>query len=81
MTDPWEYDAACAEIGGDAWFAGLDDPAAANAAKKMCNTICPVRDECLQVALRDDHRDGVWGGMAAYERSRLRVTSNREGAA
>lgn len=42
-----------------------------NAAKAVCKTACPVRDECLAWALATPERDGVWGGMSGRERALL----------
>lgn len=39
-------------------------------AKEMCAT-CPVRNQCLEYALRNDERWGVWGGLLPEERQRL----------
>lgn len=40
-------------------------------AAKFC-TDCPVRQECLEYALRENIEFGVWGG--ASERARARMT-------
>ena len=39
-------------------------------AKRLC-AVCPVRLNCLQWALDNDERDGIWGGLAANERQEL----------
>lgn len=39
-------------------------------AKTRCLT-CPVRDLCLQLALGNDERFGIWGGLDAAERRHL----------
>ena len=40
------------------------------AAKAVCAR-CVVREACLDAALKDRERIGVWGGMSARERARL----------
>lgn len=39
-------------------------------AKRVCWT-CPVIDECLEYALSNDERFGVWGGLSEPERRNL----------
>jgi hypothetical protein len=39
-------------------------------AKAICNTPCPVREQCLQKALSEPV-EGVWGGLSTWERGRL----------
>ncbi|MEU2875029.1 WhiB family transcriptional regulator [Streptomyces sp. NPDC007070] len=36
-------------------------------AKELC-ALCPVRRDCLNYALENDLREGVWGGLTAAER-------------
>jgi WhiB family redox-sensing transcriptional regulator len=40
------------------------------AAKAVCGP-CPVRAACLQAALDNEHRDGIWGGTTPDERKDL----------
>ena len=41
-------------------------------AKEICQS-CPVQGSCLQFALRTGEDHGVWGGLTASERRRLRA--------
>lgn len=36
-------------------------------AKLVCNS-CPVREACLEHAIRNDERYGIWGGLTGKER-------------
>jgi Transcription factor WhiB len=71
--------ARCADSGldPDRWFPVSVDPARARqeaaAAIAVC-TSCLVRGECLVLSLRhwDLGQHGVWGGMVAADRARLR---------
>lgn len=40
-------------------------------AKWICGG-CPVRDECLQYALDEGEKFGIWGGLNEEERKRFR---------
>lgn len=46
------------------------DRAKARAALQLCRR-CPVRDACLEFALANDHRYGIWGGLTEDKRRRL----------
>lgn len=69
----WQRDAACREavIGRSirsrvhAFFPDRGRPA--ERAKAVCAT-CPVWRECLEYALADHEREGVWGGTTEKER-------------
>ena len=41
------------------------------AAKRICQT-CTVQTECLEYALANDERFGIWGGLSERERRRLK---------
>lgn len=53
----------------DLWF--LDVGRSSAPAKAIC-AACPVRDECLEHALRVNEKHGIWGGTTEKERRRLR---------
>ncbi|MES8969273.1 WhiB family transcriptional regulator, partial [Cutibacterium acnes] len=38
---------------------------------RICES-CEVRQECLEYALANDERFGIWGGLSEMERRRLR---------
>jgi WhiB family redox-sensing transcriptional regulator len=48
------------------------------AAKAVCAS-CPVRCDCLEVGMSEPR--GVWGGLTAYERRRLRHQQRSEASA
>ena len=76
MDEAWRRRAACRDLSPAAKdlffpdFAGVDNTAAA---KQIC-ACCPVRKECLDWALQANETDGVWGGLSAAERKRIRRT-------
>ena len=69
---------SASDLGPDAWYpaggpADADQRQAA-AALAVCGG-CPVRQECLELSLRDwtVGQHGVWGGTIPAERARLRL--------
>jgi WhiB family redox-sensing transcriptional regulator len=65
----WHADAVCRQIGGDEWFPNKGE--SPREAKKICAT-CPVSAECLQYALDNDERFGIWGGVTERDRRKLK---------
>ncbi|NEK86824.1 WhiB family transcriptional regulator [Blastococcus saxobsidens] len=62
-------DALCAETDPEAFFP--EKGGSTRDAKRVC-TGCPVRAQCLEFALANDERFGIWGGLSERERRRLR---------
>jgi WhiB family redox-sensing transcriptional regulator len=65
----WQERALCAETDPEAFFP--EKGGSTREAKKIC-TGCEVRSECLDFALANDERFGIWGGLSERERRRLR---------
>ena len=65
----WQGDALCAQTDPEAFFP--EKGGSTRDAKKVCGA-CMVRSECLEYALENDERFGIWGGMSERERRRLR---------
>jgi WhiB family redox-sensing transcriptional regulator len=68
--ESWRLDALCAETDPEAFFP--EKGGSTREAKRVC-TGCTVRAECLEFALRNDERFGIWGGLSERERRRLRL--------
>ena len=68
--DSWRLDALCAETDPEAFFP--EKGGSTREAKRVCSG-CAVRDECLESALANDERFGIWGGLSERERRRLRL--------
>jgi WhiB family redox-sensing transcriptional regulator len=62
--------AACATTDPELWFPELDSLWRVAQAKKICEK-CPVKQECLNYALVNKFKDGIWGGLSPTERHRL----------
>lgn len=65
----WRDRALCAQTDPEAFFP--EKGGSTREAKKMCLG-CPVRSECLEYALSNDERYGIWGGLSERERRRLK---------
>ena len=66
----WRLEALCAETDPEAFFP--EKGGSTRDAKRVC-TGCSVRAECLEFALANDERFGIWGGLSERERRRLRL--------
>ena len=62
--------AACAETDPELWFPELDSLWRVREAKNICEK-CPVKKECLEYALVNGFKEGIWGGLSPTERNRL----------
>lgn len=73
----WQEHATCRSVGPDPWFP--EHGVSSREAQKICRTACPVVMECLQYALDNRERNGVWGGMTY--RQRLKYQQQQKGQA
>ena len=65
----WQSDSLCAQTDPEAFFP--EKGGSTRDAKKICSS-CEVRAQCLDYALRNDERFGIWGGLSERERRKLR---------
>ncbi len=65
----WQADALCAQTDPEAFFP--EKGGSTRDAKKVCSS-CMVKSECLEYALENDERFGIWGGLSERERRRVR---------
>ncbi|MGI8794920.1 MAG: WhiB family transcriptional regulator [Acidimicrobiales bacterium] len=72
MNANWMDDGMCRDLDPAIFFPS--DGVGVEIARTICGE-CPVRDECLEFALRNRIDHGVWGG--ASERQRRRVLRSR----
>ena len=66
---PWQEEALCAQTDPEAFFP--EKGGSTREAKKVC-VGCEVRSECLEYALANDERFGIWGGLSERERRKLK---------
>ena len=74
----WRKQAACRGLDVEAFYPVTEDEADAAEAKAVCD-ICPVRQACLEHALANREREGIWGGTTERERRRI-VRQRRKSA-
>ena len=77
----WQRLANCLGVDPDLFFP--ERGASTREAKEVCRG-CVVRDDCLDYALANGEKFGIWGGMSERERRRVRrarAGGQRNGAA
>ena len=67
--DQWQERALCAQTDPEAFFP--EKGGSTREAKRICQG-CEVRDACLEYALANDERFGIWGGLSERERRRIK---------
>ena len=65
----WHDFANCLGVDPDLFFP--ERGASTKEAKEVCRG-CVVRDDCLEYALQNGEKFGIWGGMSERERRRIR---------
>jgi WhiB family redox-sensing transcriptional regulator len=65
----WQSDAICAQTDPEAFFP--EKGGSTREAKKICQG-CDVKAQCLEYALKNDERFGIWGGLSERERRKLK---------
>ncbi|MFI8266495.1 MULTISPECIES: WhiB family transcriptional regulator [unclassified Streptomyces] len=80
----WQLRAACRNLGPGRFYhpageRGEERDDRDEAAKRVC-AVCPVREACLDHALRTREPFGVWGGLTEEERRALPEQTGRRTA-
>ena len=65
----WQQFANCLGVDPDLFFP--ERGASTREAKEVCRG-CVVRTDCLEYALGNSEKFGIWGGMSERERRRIR---------
>ena len=65
----WQVQANCLGVDPDLFFP--ERGASTREAKAVCRA-CVVQNECLEYALVNGEKFGIWGGLSERERRRLR---------
>jgi hypothetical protein len=74
---PWRELALCVGHDPELWFPVKSD--GGGNAVRICSA-CPVRLDCLSWAIGHNERDGIWGGVSARKRQRMRTELRNDGS-
>lgn len=66
--EPWRLDALCSQSDPDRWFPAKGE--ASKQAQEICRR-CPSMAACLEYALDNEIRWGVWGATNQNQREKL----------
>ncbi len=69
LDDDWQDGANCLGVDPDLFFP--ERGASTREAKEVCRG-CVVRRQCLEFALQNGEKFGIWGGLSERERRRIR---------
>ena len=76
-TNNWRNEANCLGSDPDMFFPDSKDKRYAKDALAVCRK-CEVKDDCLDHAIKNDEKYGIWGGMTPAGRDALsRTRQNR----
>ena len=78
LDTSWQDEANCLGVDPDLFFP--ERGASTREAKEVCQG-CVVKDDCLEFALQNGEKFGIWGGMSERERRRIRRQRALERAA
>ena len=71
----WVLQALCAQVDNEIFFP--DKGGSTLEGKRICEQ-CPVAAECLDYALENNERFGIWGGLSERERRKLSAPTHTE---
>ncbi len=69
LDTSWQESSNCLGVDPDLFFP--ERGASTKEAKEVCRG-CIVRNDCLEFALANGEKFGIWGGMSERERRRIR---------
>ena len=72
----WQRQANCMGVDPDLFFP--ERGASTREAKEVCRG-CVVREDCLEYALTNSEKFGIWGGLSERERRRIRRSRSMAG--
>lgn len=72
--EEWQLHGNCVGVDPELFFPGRGE--SSKEAKAVCQD-CPVKVDCLEYALANAEKFGVWGGASERERRRMRSMRRR----
>ena len=69
LDKTWQRQANCMGVDPDLFFP--ERGASTREAKEVCRG-CVVREDCLEYALANGEKFGIWGGLSERERRKIR---------
>ncbi len=79
-TDDWREVGECRGSDVNLFYPDDEDDLGTELAAKAICAQCVVREQCLEAALDNRERIGVWGGTSARERRRILRRRRRDAA-
>lgn len=79
-TDEWRSRALCAGMDTNLFFDDPEDNSASHFKREYAKGICaqcPVSTECLNFAIDNDIRDGIYGGITYRNRLNIKRATGR----
>lgn len=71
--EPWMESGNCRGVDSELFFPRVNESRFVTTAAKAVCRACEVRAQCLEYALANGERFGVWGGYAPKERQRMQA--------
>lgn len=75
----WRDQAECNGVSIDIFIGPEEEtwnPRRVKLAMQFCNA-CPVRQECLEYAIKEDIRVGIYGGTTWRQRKMMKIDKNK----
>lgn len=73
----WQDRAACRGMNPELFFPERGEGVVVDAARAVCAG-CEVAAECLEFAIENSEKSGIWGGYSERQRRRIRARRHRE---
>lgn len=70
----WQDRAACREVAVEMFFPPAEQES--EMAKAVCSN-CSVRQPCLEFAIAEGERFGIWGGLTSQERRSVAIRQRK----